>query len=157
MTTGKNEFSLVVRASAGKSRPVQLLHCLRWACATWDYQGRSYSGTKLRIGEKGKKSASAKKKKKLASKASREVVWGAFPIPRLSLGSLRLPILFLFDPVFCLFPGAWSQPRQIYSVSAVVYPCLVVEGYSRRCHNDQIMKELKCCEQVLLPLLWRNF
>ena len=93
------------------------------------------------------------KKKKLASKASREVVWGAFPIPRLSLGSLRLPILFLFDPVFCLFPGAWSQPRQIYSVSAVVYPCLVVEGYSRRCHNDQIMKELKCCEQVLLPLL----
>ena len=102
---------------------------------------------------KRKKIGVGQKKKKLASKASREVVWGAFPIPRLSLGSLRLPILFLFDPVFCLFPGAWSQPRQIYSVSAVVYPCLVVEGYSRRCHNDQIMKELKCCEQVLLPLL----
>ena len=96
------------------------------------------------------------KKKKLASKASREVVWGAFPIPRLSLGSLRLPILFPFDPVFCLPPppcGALSKARQIFSVSAVVYPCLVVEGYSRRCHNDQIMKDLKCCEQVLLPLL----
>ena len=105
------------------------------------------------LGKKEKNRRWPKKKKKLASKASREVVWGAFPIPRLSLGSLRLPILFLFDPVFCLFPGAWSQPRQIYSVSAVVYPCLVVEGYSRRCHNDQIMKELKCCEQVLLPLL----
>ena len=99
-------------------------------------------------GKRKKIGVGQKKKKKLASKASREVAWRAFPIPRLSLGSLRLPILFLFDPVFCLFPGAWSQPRQIYSVSAVVYPCLVVEGYSRRCHNDQIMKELKCCEQA---------
>ena len=153
MTTGKNEFSLVVRASAGKSRPVQLLPLPQMSVCNVRLSGQILAWNEAPHWGKRKKIGVGQKKKKLASKASREVVWGAFLIPRLSLGSLRLPILFLFDPVFCLFPGAWSQPRQIYSVSAVVYPCLVVEGYSRRCHNDQIMKELKCCEQVLLPLL----
>lgn len=34
------------------------------------------------------------------------------PLPRLPLGSLRLPIFFLFDPAFCLFfPTAEPGPR----------------------------------------------
>ena len=42
---------------------------------------------------------------------------------------------------------------QIASVGAVVDLYLAVEGYSRQCHSNQIMEELKRCEQVLLPLL----
>ena len=41
MKTEKNEFSHVVRASAGKSRPAQLLYCLRSARAMWDNPCRS--------------------------------------------------------------------------------------------------------------------
>ena len=50
-----------------------------------------------------------KRRKKSASEASREVVWGGkrvappFPFPRPPLGSFPSPIFFLFDPVFCLF------------------------------------------------------
>ena len=37
---------------------------------------------------------------------------GPFPLPRIPLGSLPLPLFFLFDPVFCLFfPTAEPGPR----------------------------------------------
>ena len=41
MKTEKNEFGFVVRGSAGKSRPVQLLFCFWWARATCDNPCRS--------------------------------------------------------------------------------------------------------------------
>ena len=57
------------------------------------------------LGEKGKKSAWAKKKRS-ASEESREVVWGGKRMAQTPFGSLRSPIFFLFDPIFC---RAWSQ------------------------------------------------
>ena len=46
----------------------------------------------------------------------------------LLLGSLRLPIFFLFDPVFCLPPpphhyGAWSQATQFFFPFSVFCGC----------------------------------
>ena len=46
-----------------------------------------------------------------------------------------------------------DNPCRSIQLGAVVDLHLAVEGYSRQCHCNQIMEELKRSEQVLLPLL----
>ena len=144
MKTGKNQFSLVPRSSAGKSRPG------RCSIASIFY---SLVAFVLKI-------LFCHSKIKSISSHHRVIFSLYFFI------IIFLTLDFYYN---CTFNACAYFERALVLLGVnvgtwiidwfdwLVDLYLAVEGYSRQCHSNQIMEELKRCEQVLLPLLWRNF
>ena len=94
MTTGKNEFSLVVRASAGKSRPVQLLPLPQMSVCNVRLSGQILAWNEAPHWGKRKKIGVGQKKKKIGEQSEPRGSLGSFPHPQAIAGLASLADTF---------------------------------------------------------------